>query len=394
MSHIHRGSYRKPRFELADVFARHIDSYLAKHKLSRWQEKVVKAIQQCRTSELGGHKWKCNQCDYQREEYNSCRNRHCPKCQISKKVKWVKDRLDELLPIPYYHTVFTMPHSLNLLALFNKEVIYDIFFKAAGHALNTFAADPRFLGAKLGFTGILHTWGQALTHHVHLHFIVTGGGLSHDGTRWVNLPYRKKFLFPVKAVSKRVRKRFAELQQVAYDAGELKFPDELSHLTRPDAFKQFLNKVAWENWNCYAKKPFSGPQQVVEYIGRYTHRIAISNHRLLNIEDVEVTFKYKKYHNGQTNQGTMSLKADEFIRRFMLHVIPRGFKRIRHFGFLAGGCRTKAIALARNLLHAAAEAAGKIKSAFESWYDESEIFRCPACNVGVLELIGVPLRPG
>lgn len=211
MSHKHRGKYKKPRFELAEVFARYFAKYLLTHKVSSFQERVVEAIRLCRTGELGTHLWKRDVSDYERQEPNSCRNRHCPKCQISKKLKWVGERLGELLPIAYYHSVVTMPHCLNPLALYNKEVIYDIFFKAVSHALNVLAQDPKYLGAKIGFTGILHTWGQTLWHHVHIHLIVSGGGISGDGSRWVNLPYRQEFLFPVYAVSKCVRKKFAKL---------------------------------------------------------------------------------------------------------------------------------------------------------------------------------------
>ncbi len=387
MSHIHSGRYKKPRFELADVLNRYLDSYLASHKLSRFQEKVVEAIQCCRTAKLGGHKWVCNsnECDYEREEYNSCRNRHCPKCQISKKIKWVRERLSELLPIPYYHTVFTMPHSLNALALYNKEVLYDIFFKATAHALNAFAQDPKFLGAKLGFIGILHTWGQTLCHHVHIHYIVPGGGISNDGSRWVSLPYRKDFLFPVRAVSRRVRRKFAELLQKAYDNNELVFPDTLTNLSNRKEFERFLKKVAWEKWISYVKKPFSGPEDVVAYIGRYTHRVAISNHRLLDINDGNVSFRYKKYHDNEAEYRTMKLTAEEFIRRFLLHVIPRGFKRIRHFGFLSNGCRTKYLELARTLLNDLAEKIEEVSDSFLDSYDETNFLKCPVCKSGILQ---------
>lgn len=395
MSHLHSGRYQRPRFELAEVFNRYIANYLETHMLSSLQAKVVTAIQWCRTSRLGGHKWICSNsaCDYEREEYNSCRNRHCPKCQVSKKLKWVRERLSELLPVLYYHVVFTMPHSLNLLVLYNKEVIYDIFFKATSHALNAFAQDPKYLGAKLGFVGILHTWGQTLIQHVHLHYIVPSGGISNDGSRWVSLPYRKEFLFPVRAVSKRVRKKFAELLQEAYDKGELVLPDDLAHLKHRGEFKRFLNKVAWEKWHCYAKKPFSGPRDVVEYIGRYTHRVAISNHRLLNIDAGTVTFRYKKYHNDTFEHDTMALTAEEFIRRFLLHVIPRGFKRIRHFGFLSNGCRSKSIELAKRLLNDLADKITEVANSFSD-RDETDFRKCPMCKSGILECEPLSLAPG
>ncbi len=378
----------KPRYEVADILRRYLDRYLQTHKLSPFQRKVVEAILKCRTAACGGHILRCSDCDYERQEYDSCRNRHCPKCQISNKLRWVGERLRELLPIPYYHSVVTMPHSLNTLALYNKEVIYDMFFQAAAHTFNAFALDPRFLGARLGFIGILHTWGQTLWQHVHLHFIVTGGGLSADGRRWVNLPYRKKFLFPVKAVSKRLRKRFAELLRKAYDKGELVFPDDLAHLTNPAAFEAFVNKVAWENWNSYVKKPFAGPEEVVKYIGRYTHRVAISNYRILDIADGQVTFRYKKYQDGTTTYETMSLEAEEFIRRFLLHVIPHGFKRIRHFGFLSAGLKTQALATLQTLFNQAGERIQEAKSTFLDWVEGIEP-RCPECENGVLRLLEV-----
>jgi hypothetical protein len=312
-------------------------------------------------------------------------------------MKWVSRRLSELLPIPYYHSIFTMPHSLNPVALYNKAVVYDIFFKAVSHALNSFAQDPRFLGAKLGFIGILHTWGQAMTHHVHLHLIVSGGGISNDGTRWVNLPYRTKFLFPVVAVSKRVRKRFAELLLKAYQQDKLIFPDELAHLRQPEVFAAFLNKVAWQNWNCYVKESFAGPEAVVKYIGRYTHRVAIANQRLLDIEDGEVTFRYKEYQDSRVYHRIMPLEADEFIRRFFLHIIPRGFKRIRHFGFMAPGCRSQSIELAQKLLSERVAKITQTTSDLESWFNEFDRRKCPVCQTGTLSVSAVApmiFKPG
>ena len=390
----HERVVARPRYELADIMRRYLPGYLATHKLSWQQQKVMHAISACRTAELGGHKQECDSCDYTRYQYNPCGNRHCPKCQISAKLKWVKKRLEELLPIPYFHSVFTMPHTLNPLALYNKRVIYDIFFQAAGHTLNAFAQDPRFLAAKLGFIGILHTWGQTLCQHLHLHFIVTAGGISADGQRWVKLPYRKKFLFPVKAVSKRMRKKFAELLRKAYRDGELRFPDKLAHLAEPEAFERFVNKVAWEEWVTFVKKPFAGPEEIIQYIGRYTHRIAISNYRILDIEGGKVTFRYKKYRDGEVTKKTMTLEAEEFIRRFLLHVLPKGFKRIRHFGFLASGCRTKYLRLARELLSDMAERIRQAEKTFEDWFEGLDRSKCPACRKGTLKVVEVifPVR--
>lgn len=378
----------KPRYELADIFNRYIEGFLSSHKISKLQQKVVDAITACRTAKLGIHLLKCPNCDYSRQEYDSCRNRHCPRCQISNKIKWVGQRLEELLPIPYYHTVFTMPHALNPLALYNKELIYDIFFKAAASTLNLFAQDPKYLGAKPGFIGILHTWGQTLAYHVHVHFIVTAGGIANDGKSWLALPYREKFLFPVKALSKRMRKTFAELLDKAYHDGKLLFPDTIAHLAQPEAFQRFLDKVAWQNWVTYVKKPFAGPEDIVSYIGRYTHRIAISNYRLMNIKDGKVTFRYKKYRDGKLTHKTMTLSADEFIRRFLLHIIPEGFKRIRHFGFLANGVRRKSIKLARDLLQHLADKLEHVIEGFGRSFDNSDANQCPICHNPLIVLTG------
>jgi hypothetical protein len=383
----HKVGRQEPNVGVAEIFRRYFDAYLLTHKVSYYQRKVVDAIQSCRTAALGGHVIRCNKCDYQRHEYDSCRNRHCPQCQIYQKLKWVAARLGELLPIPYYHTVFTMPHSLNALALYNKELIYDMFFKATSQALNAFAQDPRFLGAKLGFIGILHTWGQALTHHIHIHYIVTGGGLSNDGQRWVKLPYGKKFLFPAKAVSCRVRRQFSKLLWQAYREDKLIFPDELAYLKEPSEFDRFLNKVAWEEWRSHMKEPFGGPDAVVKYIGRYTHRVAISDHRIKAMNDGRVVFAYKKYHNDTVSPGTMTLDYDEFIRRFLLHVIPHGFKRIRHFGFLSSGSKTRALQCLRNLLIAASEKLKEAQATFEAWLAGADNrMKCPECKDGLLQV--------
>lgn len=377
---------------MADIFNRYLEDYLATHSLSPHQHKVVRAIRVCRTAELGGHILRCDNpdCDYERQEYDSCKDRHCGKCQGAHQMRWVNERMAELLPIPYYHSTITMPHSLNTLALYNKRVIYDIFFKASAHTLNTFAQDPKFLGAKIGFFGILHTWGQPMSQHVHLHFLVPGGGISNDGKRWVGLPYRKDFLFPVKAVSKRLRKTFAEMLQKAYDEGKLVFPDELAHLAEPEQFKHFLNKVAWENWNSHIKTPFAGPEVMVKYLGRYTHRVAISNRRLLDIEDGKVTFRYKKYKDNKVFKRIMTLTAMEFIRRFLLHILPPGFKRIRHYGFLAPGCRTQTLGLAIKLLGALAQKIQQAKDSFEDLMAEPELRTCPVCKTGCLIVTEIP----
>jgi len=386
-SHSHDQQYTKPRYEVADILDRYIGDYLQNHKLSPLQYKVVNEIMDCRTSKLGYHKLKCNVCDYERIEYDSCRNRHCPKCQGSKRIEWVNNRLKELLPIPYYHSVFTMVHSLNALALYNKAVIYDIFLKSCAQTLKDFAADPKYLGAKIGFVAILHTWGQPLCLHVHAHFIVPGGGISNDESHWVNLPYRNKFLFPVTAMSRRMRKIFSEMLQKAYDDEKIVFPDDLSDLEQPKHFKRFLNKLAWDKWINYVKKPFATPEDVVKYIGRYTHRVAISNHRIIDIADGKVTFRYKEYKDNEVTPKIMTLQAEEFIRRFLLHVLPKGFKKIRHFGIFSNGLRTKYIQLARQLLDVVVEKLEQMKSDVKDLWEK--LIKCPRCEVGTLHVIEV-----
>jgi hypothetical protein len=344
----------------------------------------------CRTSSQGYHKYKCEECGYENIEYNSCRNRHCPKCQGAKRARWVADRLKELLPVYYYHAVFTMVHTLNVIALYNKEIFYAIMMKASAKTLLDFARDPKYLGAKIGFVGILHTWGQTLVEHIHAHYIIPGGGISTDNKRWINLPYRKKFLFPVTAMSKRMRHTFAKMLLEAYDKGKLEFPEEYAELREPGKFKEYLNKASWENWINYVKKPFAGPEQVVKYIGRYTHRVAISNHRIKDISDGAVTFTYKDY-NDENKTKIMTLSAEEFIRRFLLHILPKGFQKIRYFGIFANGRKNKYLELARRLLDMTEE---KIKKAVEYLNDTMDkLLTCPCCGKGRLHIVEI-YRPG
>ena len=380
----------RPKHEVAEIFRRFLGAYLKKHKLSTLQHKVADAIIKCRTSDLGHHKYKCKECGYEKIEYNSCRNRHCPKCQGFKRMEWVGKRLEELLPVYYYHAVFTMVHTLNVIALYNKKIFYDIMMKASARTLLDFALDPKYLGAKIGFVGILHTWGQTLAEHIHMHYIIPGGGISEDGKRWINLPYRKKFLFPVKAMSKRMRHTFAKMLLEAYDKGKLEFPEEYAELREPEKFKEYLNKASWENWINYVKKPFAGPEQVVKYIGRYTHRVAISNHRIIDISDDKVTFKYKDY-NDEDKIKIMTLSAEEFIRRFMLHILPKGFQKIRYFGIFANGKKDKYLKLARELLKMTKEQIKKAVAYINDAMDK--LLTCPCCGTGKLSIIEV-FRPG
>lgn len=375
----------KPQYEIADILEYYLDEYLEQYGINNDQRKAINAILNCRTSALGFHKSKCDECGYEHIEYNSCRNRHCPKCQGSQRLKWVDARLKEVLPIAYYHVVFTMPHLLNALALYNKEIIYDLFMKAIGQVLNEFALDAKYLGAKIGFVGLLHTWGQLLAQHVHMHCIVPAGGISVNEDRWINLPYRKKFLFPSKAMSRRVRNIFSQMLQEKYDNGELIFPDNLSHLKNPEEFKRYLNKVAWDTWYNYVKKPFSTPENVVKYIGRYSHRVAISNHRILDISDGNVTFSYKKYKNGTAACEVTTVTAVEFIRRFLLHILPKGFKKIRYFGTLSSGIKTKYIELARDLLGVCKEQLEQVVSCYDDLL--AKLNKCPVCGTGTMQLV-------
>ena len=386
VEHTHGRDYERPRYELAEVFRRYLPEYRRRHKLSSHEESVLEAIQKCRTAELGVHHEEvCDHCHYVVPAYNSCRNRNCPKCQGGERYKWVQARIGELLPIPYYHVVLTLPHLLNALALYNKAVIYDIFFKAAAATLLAFGWDARHLGAELGLIGILHTWGQNLSYHIHVHFIVTGGGLTSTG-EWKMLPYREKFLFPVKAVSKVVCGKFLDLLDEAYQAGQLRFPDELSSLSHPVAFEHYKSEVSAQEWYCYSKKPFSGAREVVEYIGRYTHRVAISNHRLLTIEGGQIVFSYKDYQDGGKIKE-MSLSSDQFIQRFLWHIVPRRFRKIRHSGFLHNPQRQQKLSQARSQLEAMGRRLSEAVSSQREW-DQTIAGesgrKCPQCQIGTL----------
>lgn len=378
-------AYRKPEyqptFEFADIIRRYGSEYKKRHKLSLHQINVLEHIVSCRTSALGGHVLECNSCGYQEVSYNSCRDRHCPKCQYEAKSKWVSARLKELLPIPYYHVVFTLPHSLNDLILYNKRALYDALFSSASETLKKFGADERYLGGKIGFIGILHTWGQTLCQHVHLHFIVAGGGWNKE-EGWKTLPYKDKFIFPVRAMSKVYRGKFISRLKRLYYSNELQMPESCDSLKAGHIFESFLYSISQKSWRIYSKKPFAGPEEVIRYIGRYTHRVAISNYRLLSIDGGFVRFRYKDYKdNGQIK--IMKLSAAEFLRRFLLHVLPEGYKKIRFFGFLSNGCKEEYLSRIR--------AAMEIESPVETSDGEDEEREkrhvCPDCKEGHLEII-------
>jgi len=335
--------------EMADIFRQCGPTYRTRHAatLSRGQRRVMSAIEQCRTAVLGGHVEQCDACGHQRIAYNSCRNRHCPKCQSLARAQWLSERQAELLPVAYFHVVFTVPQEVAAIAYQNKEVVYNILFQATAQTLRTIGADSKHLGAELGFIAILHTWGQNLLHHPHLHCVVPGGGIAPDGQHWVAC--RPGFFLPVRVLSRLFRRLFLELLQQAFDGGELHFFNSLAGLQERLAFAKYLAPVSHTEWVVYAKPPFGGPKQVLEYLGRYTHRVAISNNRLLDFSDGAVTFAWKDYRHESKNK-TMRLEAQEFIRRFLLHVLPSGFRRIRSYGFLANRYRQVKIELCRKLL--------------------------------------------
>jgi putative transposase/transposase-like zinc-binding protein len=337
--------------EVADVFRAAGPAYRAAQAghLSLHQLKVMAAIEQCRTAALGGHVEACDECGHRRIAYNSCRNRHCPKCQGAAARTWLAERKADLLPVGYFHVVFTLPAEVADIAFQNKALVYDLLFRATSETMLTIAADPKHLGACIGLTAVLHTWGSALTHHPHLHMIVPGGGLAPDGRRWIAA--RPAFLLPVRVLGKLFRRLFLTRLIALHGAGRLAFHGSLAGLAESRAFLRHLAPVRTKRWVVYAKPPFAGPEAVLAYLARYTHRVAISNRRLIAFDGAGVTFRYKDYRrDGAERYGTLTLGTHEFIRRFLLHVLPKGFHRIRHYGLLAGSTRRTNLALVRALL--------------------------------------------
>jgi hypothetical protein len=341
----------RERLEVADIFRAHGPAWRraqAGH-LSLGQLKVMSAIERCRTAALGGHVARCEKCDHIHIAYNSCRNRHCPKCQGAAAKAWLAEREAELLPVPYYHVVFTLPAPVADIAYQNKAAIYAILFKATAETLITIAADPKHLGARIGLTAVLHTWGSALTHHPHLHCIVPGGGLSLDGARWISC--RPGFFLPVRVLSRLFRRLFLEQLAAAHAAGRFHFFGDHAPLAARRAFTAYLAPLRKIEWVVYAKRPFAGPEAVLAYLSRYTHRVAIANSRLIACDDNSVIFRWKDYRaKGRERMKVMTLASDEFIRRFLIHVLPSGFHRIRHYGLFANGGRAENLARVRNLL--------------------------------------------
>jgi hypothetical protein len=375
----------KAPLELADVLRRHGPTYRHLHadSLDREQRRVMRAIEQCRTAALGGHVEQCDACGHQRIAYNSCGNRHCPKCQSLARAQWLERRQADLLPVPYFHVVFTVPQEIAAIAFQNKRIVYDILFQATAEALQTIAADPRHLGATIGFIALLHTWGQNLVHHPHLHCIIPGGGLAADGTRWVAC--RPGFFLPVRVLSRLFRRLFLERLQQAFDIGALRFFSSLAHLSEPGEFASYLAGSRQTGWVVYAKEPFGGPQQVLDYLGRYTHRVAISNSRLISQTDQHVTFRWRDYrHPGRPR--VMRLDACEFLRRFLLHVLPHGLQRIRHYGLLSNRLRESSLATCRRLLGAPSnETHGTSRPDYRDHYAHltgGSLCDCPVCKHG------------
>ena len=373
--------------ELADIFRQYGPAYRQVHPLPLYQHRLMQAIETCRTPELGHVEEWCDHCQYTHTYYRSCRNRHCPKCQGLARAKWLEQRKAELLPTEYFHVVFTLPQPIAALAFYNQEVVYDILFAATAETLLTVAADPQHLGVATGFFNVLHTWGQNLHFHPHLHCVVPGGGLSADHERWI--AGSRKFLLPVKVLSARFRRLFLKALEKAYAAGKLQFFGKLESLRDPQAFARYLAPLHQKKWVVYAKAPFGGPQHVLEYLGRYTHRVAISNRRILALENGTVSFEWKDYRDHNQSK-VMTLPADEFIRRFLQHAVPPGFQRIRYYGFLANCHRSAKLALCRQLL---ATAASLLLPQFADCRDfltaltRSDLRRCPQCGKGILSRV-------
>jgi len=379
----------RPTLEVAEIFRKHGTAYREAHKLPLEQLRVMRAIEVCRTATLGGHLEKCGHCAEERNAYNSCRNRHCPKCQGAERAKWLENRKAELLPVEYFHVVFTVPEQIAQIAFYNKELVYDLFFRATAETLLTIARDPQRLGVEIGFFAVLHTWGQNLHFHPHLHCVVPSGGLSADHDRWIQ--GRRRFLFPVKVLSHLFRRLLLEAFEKAYAAGQLQFFGDLEALRDPKAFARYLAPLRKSKWVVYAKAPFGGPQHVLEYLGRYTHRVAISNRRLLALEEGQVSFAWKDYRDGQ-RQKVMTVSAEEFIRRFLQHALPPGLQRIRYYGFLANCHRAEKLDLCRRLLAAGCTDLLPQPAdchSFLATLTASNFRLCPRCGIGTLTSIQI-----
>lgn len=380
--------------EVADIFRRYGAAWREQHwaSLSTERRAAMTAVERCRTSALGGHVEQCDRCGEQRIAYNSCRSRNCPKCQSLARAEWIEARRAELLDAQYFHVVFTVPDEIAAIAFQNASTVYKILFQAAAETLRTIAADRRHLGAEIGFFAVLHTWGQNLSHHPHLHCVVPGGGLSPDGSRWIAC--RPGFFLPVAVLSRLFRRLFLKGLQKAFEAGELRFFSSLERLHDPGAFRHYLDPARQVNWVVYAKPPFAGAEQVLEYVGRYTHRVAIANNRIVDIEDGKVRFRWKDYRN-ENQQKVMTLDAGEFIRRFLVHVLPEGFQRIRYYGFMGNRYRKQKLARCRELLGMQQSDTPEQPKEGRDYRDKVEeltgvsLRECPFCRQGQMVCIEV-----
>jgi hypothetical protein len=385
---------------VADVFASYGSSYQTAYGTSAVQRQVLGDLAVCRSAALGGHKKQCEQCGHEEISYNSCRNRHCPKCQAACRAQWLEAKAADLLNVPYFHVVFTLPSAVGPLALQNKRVVYGVLFRAVSETLSTIARDPKHLGANIGFLTVLHTWGQNLHHHPHIHCVVPGGGIALDGSHWVTC--RENFFLPVRVLSRLFRQKFLAYLSEAFNNGALHFHGRLETLAERRNWCRLLAKLGSSDWVVYAKPPFGGPTQVLKYLARYTHRVAISNRRLVSLENGKVTFRWKDYTQGNRSR-TMTLDAAEFIRRFLLHSLPKGFQRIRQYGFLANRVRQEKLSLCRELLSDSNEGAmsGDV-IAVENMGNDVEPRQeatvtdeaCPACQKGRMVVVEVIIPDG
>jgi hypothetical protein len=380
----------RPRLEVADIVRRYGEAYRHDHPVPLVHQRVLVAIERCRTAVLGGHLEACNRCGYQRPVYNSCRNRHCPKCQTLAKAQWLADRQAELLPVGYFHNVFTLPHELNDLAAANPRLLYGQLFRSAAQTLQAFAGDPRYgLGGQLGFSAVLHTWDQKLLYHVHLHCVIAGGALAFDGSRW--LAARPRYLFPVRALSAAFRSHFLQGLRQAFAREALVFPGRLARLAEAASFAEFLRLLAAKDWVVYSQPPLGGADKVLEYLSRYTHRVAISNRRLLDIADGKVTFEYRDRRDGNRLKA-LSVTAAEFLRRFLQHVTPPGLCRIRHYGFLSNRNKDQQLPRCRALLGQApgvqpSQELPRDPVALVLRFMGFDVSRCPSCQQGAMVVV-------
>ncbi len=375
----------RPPLEVADIIRTAGDGFIDRNERHlAWPHlKTLRAIRNCRTQALGGHLDRCSACGHEAISYNSCRNRHCPKCQTNAREQWLAKRSEDLLPVSYFHVVFTLPHDLSALALQNKKLLYDLLFDATAETLMEIAADPKHLGAKIGVLAVLHTWGQNLQHHPHLHCVIPAGGLAPDHSAWIQAP--TSFFLPVRVLSKVFRGKFVDGLKRLFRASDLALHGSLQPLADSKRFRKFLRQLFRNDWVVYAKRPFRGPEYVLQYLARYTHRVAISNHRLIAFEDGKVTFRYRDYAHG-SKKRKMTVTADEFLRRFLLHLLPRGLVRIRHFGFLSNRSRSRLLGICRQLLSDAplARAPTSVAPPRREWH-------CPRCG-GAMTIVE-RLRP-